>query len=67
MEKLANVINALMDGHAVRGISITPYGIYELVDIYRGEQTTTINSDVVKVLDYCGIAYKTQGIGWKLI
>ena len=54
MEKLANVINTLMSGHAVRGISITPYGIHELVDIYRGEQTTTINSDVVKVLDYCG-------------
>lgn len=67
MEKLAGVINSLIDGYSVRGINITPYGINELIDIFRGEQTTTINSDVVKVLEYCGIEYKAQGIGWKII
>ena len=67
MEKLATILNSLIDGYSVKGVRVTPYDIYELIDIYRGEQTETINSNVVKVLDFCGIAYKAHGIGWKLI
>ena len=39
----------------------------ELVDIYNGNQTTTINSGVIAVCDKLNIPYKSQGIGWKII
>ncbi len=40
--------------------------IRELLDIYDGISTQTINSDVVKVLGQCGIAVKPYGIGWAI-
>lgn len=41
--------------------------VRELLDIYDGISTQTINSDVVKVLTDCGIAVKPYGIGWAVV
>lgn len=68
MVKLIKILNAWCEGRKVRGLKVpTMETYYELCDICRGVQETTINSDVVKILDYCGIAYKEEGIGWRVV
>lgn len=68
MTKLIRILNAWVCGCDYKGLimpNVETY--YELAGICRGVQKTTINSDVVKVLEYCGIKYKEEGIGWRVL
>jgi hypothetical protein len=69
MRKLRNLLERIIDGEKVRGYSyLSLSDIHELVRVYNlkvnKEITTTINGNVIKVLDICKIKYKVNGIGW---
>ena len=66
--KIFSILNMWWDGEEVDGLKRpAPQTMYELVDIASGAQDTTINSEVIKVLDFCDIKYKVDGIGWRII
>lgn len=71
MKKLRNWIEIWLDGKRVRGIkNVTPYTIWELVDVYnaiiRKEKPSFINGTVKEILDKCGIKTVVEGIGWRV-
>ena len=65
MEILRQYLNKWINGEHVRGINVTLYDINELIDIYNGVEHETINSNVVSILNKCGIKTKKHGIGWR--
>ena len=68
MKKLIDILNHWIDGKKYPGVKIPPLEtIHELMGIASGEQKTTINSTVIKFLDICKIAYKPEGIGWRIV
>lgn len=67
MVKLVKLLNKWADGRKCALKVPTMETYYELCNITMGVQETTINSEVVKILDYCGIKYKAEGIGWRII
>lgn len=65
MAKLTELLITWCDGQNVKGLQTPPAAtIRELIDIYSGEQTETINSTVKSILDRCGIKSTPKGIGW---
>jgi hypothetical protein len=71
MEKFKEYIEKWLDGYKIKGLYVTPNDIYECVDIYNAivqkEKPETINGNVKKVLDKCGIKTKVKGIGWQIV
>lgn len=65
MEILKQYINKWINGERVKGVNVTLYDIHELIDIYNGIEHETINSNVVNVLNKCGIKTIPHGIGWR--
>lgn len=70
MKKLKSYIETWLDGKQVRGIHITPYEIWECVDIYNAivkkGKPEFISGNVKKILDKCGIKTVEKGIGWRI-
>lgn len=71
MKKLKSYLEKWLDGKEVRGIKVSLYDIYELVDVYNGivqnEKPSFINGKVKEILDRCRIKTVTEGIGWKVV
>lgn len=68
MKKLKKILDAWCDGLKYKGVKTPPLAtIYELIDIYNGVSKTTINSEVVSILSFCGIKYRVKGIGWEVL
>lgn len=68
MKKLKKILDAWFDGMKYKGVKTPPLAtIYELIDIYNGVNKTTINSEVVSILSFCGIKYRVKGIGWEVL
>lgn len=71
MRKLRSIMEKLIDGQKVRGLSLTLADIQELIRIYnskvRNENPEFINGRVKDVLDKCNIKTVACGIGWKCI
>ena len=69
MEKLRKYIETWLEGKTVRGVHITPIGIYDCVDAYNamvnGRKFEFINSDVKNALEKCGIEVRIRGVGWE--
>ncbi len=67
MAKLTEMLINWCDGRKVNGIQTPPPAtIRELIDIYEGEATETINSTVVDILTRCGIKTSPKGVGWAI-
>ena len=68
MKKLKKILDAWYDGRKIKGIPMPPLAtIRELEDICNGISKTTINSEVISFLVLCGIKFRTEGIGWKIL
>ena len=70
MKKLKSYLEKWIDGEKVKGITVTPEDIYNLIDIYNGiirkQKPEFISGNVKNVLDKCGIKTVECGIGWKI-
>jgi len=70
MSKLRRWIETWMDGKNVRGISVAPADVYELITVYNDivhkEKPTFINGKVKEILDKCNIKTIEHGIGWQV-
>lgn len=70
MIKLRKAIEKAMIGHKVNSIKLSLLDIRELQDIYnklaRKEKANFINGNCYKILLYCGLKVKTEGIGWNV-
>lgn len=67
MRNLKKLLDSWEDGKKVRGIKTPPLEtIRELINIYNGVQTETINGTVIQILEKCGISTYQHGIGWRI-
>lgn len=70
MEKLRNYLEKWTNGEKVKGFSMTPYDIWECIDVYnaiiRKEKPSFLNAKVKEVLEKCGIKTVSTTIGWKV-
>lgn len=66
-KKLGEIISRWVAGYRTKMARPPLSTLNELINIYEGTQTTTINSDVINVFDRLSIPYEVEGIGWRII
>jgi hypothetical protein len=66
-KKLGETISRWVAGYRTTMARPPLSTLNELMNIYEGTQTTTINSDVINVFDRLSIPYEVEGIGWRII